>query len=74
MLLLCSEVLGSPVYFTSLEPRLSIPDFVSQLWRKFFSKAARQNPESLGLRLYFTGYVAMKYITKNWTCFEALPP
>ena len=31
----------------SLEPRLSVPDFVSQLWRKigFFSKAGRQNPE-----------------------------
>ena len=31
----------------SLEPRLSVPDFVSQLWRKvrFFSKAARQNQE-----------------------------
>ena len=27
----------------SLEPRLSVPDFVSQL--RFFSKAARQNPE-----------------------------
>ena len=26
---------------STLEPRLSIPDFVSQLW--FFSKAARQN-------------------------------
>ena len=33
--------------FPSLEPRLSIPDFVSQLGRKiqFFSKAAKQNPE-----------------------------
>ena len=33
--------------FPSLEPRLSVLDFVSQLWRKvgFFSKAARQNPE-----------------------------
>ena len=33
----------------SLKPRLSISDFVSQLWRKIgglFSKAARQNPES----------------------------
>ena len=29
---------------TSLEPRLSVPDFVSQLWRKA-TKAARQNPE-----------------------------
>ena len=33
----------------SLKPRLFVPDFVSQLWRKigglFFSKAARQNPE-----------------------------
>ena len=29
--------------FGSLEPRLSVPDFVSQLWRKIFSKAARQN-------------------------------
>ena len=31
----------------SLEPRFSVPDFVSQLWRKIggFSKAARQNPE-----------------------------
>ena len=31
----------------SLEPRLSVPDFVSQLWRKigFFSKAMRQNLE-----------------------------
>ena len=28
---------------SSLEPRLSVPDFVSQLWRKF--KAAKQNPE-----------------------------
>ena len=50
----------------SLVPRLSVPDFVSQLWR-YFSKAARQNPlavqiflqscktksgtESLGMRL-----------------------
>ena len=31
----------------SVEPRLSVPDFVSQLWRKigFFSKAMRQNLE-----------------------------
>ena len=27
----------------SLEPRLSVPDFVSQLWRKI--RAMRQNPE-----------------------------
>ena len=35
----------------SLEPRLSVPDFVSQLWRKI--RAMRQNPEqkSLGSRL-----------------------
>ena len=29
----------------SLEPRLSVLDFVSQLYLWFFSKAARQNPE-----------------------------
>ena len=34
----------------SLEPQLSILDFVSQLWRKL--QAARQNPEQArGLRL-----------------------
>ena len=38
----------------SLEPRLSVPDFVSQLWRKIvFSKAARQNPER---RAWVRGY------------------
>ena len=30
-------------YLASLIPRLSVPDFVSQLWRKI--KAVRQNPE-----------------------------
>ena len=44
----------------SLEPRLSVPDFVSQLWRKIwvlnFSKAARQNPEQKAwLRNYYLG-------------------
>ena len=40
------------VCFTSLEPRLSVPDFVSLL--RFFSKAARQNPER---RAWVRGYV-----------------
>ena len=31
----------------SCEPRLSVPDFVTRLWRKIrlFSKDVRQNPE-----------------------------
>ena len=46
--------------YASLEPRLSVPDFVLQLWRnsltltlRFFSKAARQKSgtESLGSRV-----------------------
>ena len=28
----------------------------------------------VGSPVYFTRYVATKYITKNWTCFEVLPP
>ena len=35
---------------SSLEPRLSIPDFVSQLWRKIGCKT-KSGTESLGLRL-----------------------
>ena len=50
---------GAPVTtksgMVSLEPRLSVPDFVLQLWRnlRFFSKAARENPE---LKAWVRGY------------------
>ena len=51
----------------SLEPRLSVLDFVSQLWRKIFLQSCetKSGMESLGSRLEerFTGQ--MVYITDN---------
>ena len=38
------------VLLSSLEPRLSVPDFVSQLWRKV-SCETKSGTETLGLRL-----------------------
>ena len=37
-----------------LEPRFFILDFVSQLWRKFFSKAVRQNQKAWVQVLYYS--------------------
>ena len=42
-MLILSESTRNVHHFGSLEPRLSVPDCVSQLWRK--TKAARHNPE-----------------------------
>ena len=36
----------------SLEPRFSVPDFVSQLWRKIQSCETKSGTESLGSRLH----------------------
>ena len=46
----------------SLEPRLSVPDFVSQLWRKVGSSETKSGTENLGSRLEICDLVVNKFV------------